>query len=289
MEPVTEQYNVVSRQCYVANPTPVFTRPAHHKHNLPAFNKKLIGAVAERDVSRWAGFYYYDAFHHKTSKLIERRRHFNKHRARAINALVAAMVYHLNIVSGTIPVSFTTLARESGLSTVSAAGNESITRATRAAHDLAAFGLITYKLLWDKVTRQYFPADIEVTDRFFDMAGSTPAAWEKARNQQLAWINTGLARKGEKPLTRTEATRRQKERLIEIAWQKRKTAQDIRRKRKIAALAAQKSETDLRHQISCQIQHEMSQGQHEGLTMDAFRKLVNQRLSWINTVARLRE
>ncbi len=218
-----------------------------------------------------------------------RQRHFNKHRARAINALVQAMVYHLNLVSGTIPVSFTTLARESGLATTSAAGNESITRATRAAHDLAAFGLITYKLLWDKVTRQFFPADIEVTDRFFDMAGSNPQAWEKARNQQLAWINLGLAKKGEKPLTRTEATRRQKEKLVEIAWQRRKTAQDIRRKRKIAALAARKDETDLRHQISCQIQHELSQGLHKGLTLDGFRKLVNQRLAWIQTVARQQE
>jgi len=48
-----------------------------------------------------------------------------------MNALVQAMVYHLNIVSGTVPVSFTTLAREAGLATHSAAGNESITRATR--------------------------------------------------------------------------------------------------------------------------------------------------------------
>ena len=68
------------------------------------------------------------------------------------------------------------------------------------------------------MTWQFFPADIEVTDRFFDMVGSNPAAWEKARNQQLAWINLGLAKKGEKPLTRTEATRRQKEKLVEIAW-----------------------------------------------------------------------
>lgn len=286
---MTEQTNITSRQCYVVNPTPVFTRPAHHKHNLPAYNKQLVDTVTSRDVARWAGFYFYDAFHHKTNKPVVRQRHFNKHRARAINALVQAMVYHLNIVSGTIPVSFTTLAREAGLATTSAAGNESITRATRAAHDLAAFGLITYKLLWDKVTRQFFPADIEVTDRFFDMAGSNPQAWEKARNQQLAWINLGLAKKGEKPLTRTEATRRQKEKLVEIAWQRRKTAQDIRRKRKIAALAARKDEPDLRHQISCQIQHELSQGLHEGLTLDGFRKLVNQRLAWIQTVARQQE
>lgn len=289
MEPVTEKSQLLSKTCYVTNPTPAFTRPVHHKHKLPAYNKQLLDGVLSRDVSRWSGFYYYDAFHHKTSKPVVRCRHFNKHRARAINAMVQAMVYHLNIVSGTIPASFTMLAREAGLATVSAAGNESITRATRAAQDMAAFGLITYKLLWDKVTRQFFPADIEVTDRFFDMAGSSALAWDTARNQQLAWINMGLAKKGEKPLTRTEATRRQKEKLMEIAWQKRKTAQDIRRKRKIAALASRKDEPDLRHQISCQIQHELSQRHHEGLTLDGFRKLVNQRLAWIHAVARQHE
>jgi incFII family plasmid replication initiator RepA len=245
--------------------------------------------VQSRDITRWVGFYYFDAFHHKTHRLLERKRHFNRHRARALNALVEAMVYHLNIVSGTVPASFTTLAREAGLATTSMAGNESITRATRAAQDLAAFGLITYKLLFDKVTRQFFPADIEVTDRFFDMAGSTAEAWASARNQQLAWINQGLVKNGEKPVTLTEARRRQKEKLVEITWQKRKADQDIRRKQKMAKLATRNSETDLRHQISCQIQHEMSQGEHQGLSLDDFRRLVNQRLSWIYTVAQQRE
>lgn len=286
---MTEQHHVRLRKCYVVNATPAFTRPAHHKHNLPAFNKRLIESLSARDVSRWAGFYYYDAYHHKTSKPVVRSRHFNKHRARAINALVHAMAYHLNIISGTVPASFTTLAREAGLSTLSAAGNESITRATRAAQDLAAYGIISYKLLWDKVTRQFFPADIQVTERFFDMAGSSAQAWHKASNQQLAWVNMGLVKKGHKPLTRTEAARLQREKLTEITWQKRKTAQDIRRKQKIARLAVRKDENTLRHNISCQIQHEMSQGLHNGLSFDGFRKLVNQRLSWIQTVARLRE
>lgn len=77
----------------------------------------------------------------------------------------------------------------------------------------------------------------------------------------------GLARKCEKPFTLTEATRRQKEKHIEIAWQRRKTAQDISRNCKIAALMVRKDETDLLHQISCRIQHELNQGLHEGLTL----------------------
>lgn len=273
----------------MVNPTPVFTRPAHHKHKLPAFNKTLIETLSGRDVSRWAGFYFYDAFHHRTNKALVRSRHFNKHRARAINALVMAMVYHLNIISGTVPVSFTTLAHEAGLSTKSKAGNLSITRATRAAQDLANYGVLTYKLLWDKVTRQYFPADIQVTDRFFDMVGSSAQAWQNASNQQLAWMNMGLTKKGQKPLTKSEASRLQREKLVEITWQQRKTAQDIRRKQKIARIADRKDDTDLRHQIGLQLQHEMRQGHHEGITLDGFRRLLNQRMALVRKIARQQE
>lgn len=273
----------------MVNPTPAFTRPAHHKHKLPAFNKSLLEKLSERDVSRWAGFYFYDAYHHKTNKPVVRRRHFNKHRARAMNAMAQGISYHLNIISGSVPVSFTTMAKEAGLATTSKAGNLSITRATRAMQDLAAYGVITYKLLWDKVTRQYFPADIQVTDRFFDMVGSSAQAWQKASNQQLAWQNMGLAKKGQKPLTKSEAARLQREKLVEITWQQRKTAQDIRRKQKIARIADRKNDTDLRHQISCQLQHELSQGQHDGITMDGFKQLVNQRLALVRKIARQQE
>lgn len=136
------------------------------------------------------------AYHHKTHQRIERQRHFNKHRARAICALTHAMCYHLHIASGTIPACFTTLANEAGLATVSKAGNLSITRATRAAHTLAAWGLISTSSFWDKVTKQYFPAEIEVTELFFDFIGVGADAFKRAQNQQLAWINRGLLKKG---------------------------------------------------------------------------------------------
>ncbi|MGY5374989.1 RepA family replication protein, partial [Enterobacter roggenkampii] len=82
--------NTISRQCYVVNPMPAFSRPVYHKHKLPAYNRRLLGLLEKRDVSRWEGFYFYDAFHHKTNKLLVRKRHFNRHRARAMNALVQA-------------------------------------------------------------------------------------------------------------------------------------------------------------------------------------------------------
>ncbi len=69
------------------------------------------------------------------------------------------------------------------------------------------------------------------------VGSSAQLLWHKARNQQLAWMNMGLSRKGQKPLTKSEAARLQREKLVEITWQKRKTAQDIRRKQKIARIA----------------------------------------------------
>jgi hypothetical protein len=42
--------------------------------------------------ARTYGFYFLPAYHHKTHQRIERQRHFNKHRARAICALTHASV-----------------------------------------------------------------------------------------------------------------------------------------------------------------------------------------------------
>jgi hypothetical protein len=96
-------------------------------------------------------------------------------------------------------------------------------------------------------------------------------------------MNMGLGRKGQKPLTKSEAARLQREKLVEITWQKRKTAQDIRRKQQIARIAEQKDDATLSHQIALQLQHEMRHGQHEGITMAGFQKLLNQRL-WLRKV-----
>ncbi|CAM3828338.1 plasmid replication initiator RepA [Rouxiella silvae] len=274
------------RSCYVKNANPSFTVPKHHTHNIPPFNKRLLSCVRGRDVSRWEGFYCLPAYHHKKEgQRIERRRHFNAHRAKAINALVEAMAYHLHLVSGTVPVSFTTLAEEAGLSTRSQSGNLSITRATRAAQTLAQWGVIHYRLMWDKVTKQYFPADIEVTHLFFDLIGVGNEAYKKAQNQQLAWINLDLAKAGEPAISLTEARRRQKQKLIDITWKRRKATQDIKAKRKKAKAALLKDVAELRHLAAKQLQFEMRQGLHEGIDMAGFKHLLNQRIAYYRKTA----
>lgn len=273
------------RDCYVLNPNPEFQAPAHHKHKLPAFNTRLIKTVSKRDVSRWEGFYFLPAYHHKTHQRIERQRHFNKHRARAIRALVHAMVYHLHIVSGTIPACFTTLAKEAGLATVSKAGNLSITRATRAAQTLAAWGLIQYKLIFDKVTKQYFPAEIEVTELFFDFVGVGADAFKKAQNQQLAWLNSGLLKKGEVAISFTEARRRQKQQYMETVWKRRKASQEMKKIKKAAKAAMAKDDESLRHDVAKQIQREIRDGLHEGIDLAGAKHLVNKRIKYYRQVA----
>lgn len=285
---VSEQntsFTPLVRDCYVLNANPAFQIPAHHKHELPAFNKRLINVVSKRDVSRWEGFYFLPAYHHKTHQRIERQRHFNKHRARAICALAHAMCYHLHIASGTIPACFTTLANEAGLATVSKAGNLSITRATRAAHTLAAWGLIQYKLIWDKVTKQYFPAEIEVTELFFDFIGVGADAFKRAQNQQLAWINRGLLKKGEAAISLTEARRRQKQQYIETTWKRRKASQEMKKIQKAAKVAVAKKDEELRHMVAKQIQSEIRQGLHEGIDLASVKHLLNKRIMYYRTVA----
>ncbi len=58
-----------SRQCYVVNPMPAFCRPEHHKHTLPAFNRRLLGMLGKRDISRWEGFTFTTPFTIKHTSL----------------------------------------------------------------------------------------------------------------------------------------------------------------------------------------------------------------------------
>nr|CAA72700.1 RepA2 protein [Buchnera aphidicola] len=67
----------------------------------------------------------------KKNITINRIRRLNKHRASAMRAMVQAMLYHLNEQSFEVQSTIEQLSDECGLSTISPAGNKSITRASR--------------------------------------------------------------------------------------------------------------------------------------------------------------
>ncbi|MGN9539368.1 plasmid replication initiator RepA [Escherichia coli] len=94
-----------------------------------------------------------------------------------------------------------------GLSTVSEAGNKSITRCTRALSQLKALGFIDYERRWDRVNKQYWPAKIEIRDQLLETVGITEQAWRRAVSQKLNYFNAKNSERLKKAITEADYKR----------------------------------------------------------------------------------
>ena len=76
---------------YVVNEFPEFAAPTHHKKR-PNFIMKTKSIMAKRDVCSWQGWYVLRPGH-------GRKRNFNLHCRRALNAMMAGMVHYVNLAT----------------------------------------------------------------------------------------------------------------------------------------------------------------------------------------------
>ncbi|AWK15642.1 plasmid replication initiator RepA [Candidatus Fukatsuia symbiotica] len=241
------------RTSYISNLYPVFTPPTSDKQR-PAFIRYSMQRASEKDVARSELLYIIQPTDPKTGELRPRFRRLNEHRARALRAMVPALLYHFNIASGLVMASVEQLADECGLSTLSEAGNKSITRASRLITDfMEPMGLVVCEKVWDKLMASYIPKLITLTPLFFMLFGVSPEKLESAQNQQMGWINKGLLEKGEPSITLIEARRRAKEQHIKRAFEHRKSRYAINKQhklaRRIAKLDEQTAKQDILHKL----------------------------------------
>lgn len=181
----------IVRGCYVANATPQFEKPGHHK-SRPKFIGKAYNIAAKRNLACWVGFV-------PLRPLIGRTRHWNKHRAQALNQMALAMLHYTNMITWQVETSVDVLTRKCGLDTTSRAGNHSITRGSRLIQDLGKMGLVEGEPLWDAAAGSFYYKAITVTERFWDMVGVgaeeairvREQAWEKWRTED-AWMKDGV-------------------------------------------------------------------------------------------------
>ncbi|CAL4326002.1 Probable replication-associated protein RepA2 (plasmid) [Buchnera aphidicola (Thelaxes suberi)] len=112
---------------YVNNKYPSFI-PYKKGKKRSQFIKFAMQLAAKIDIAR---------VHHTSNYVknnittINRIRGLNKHRASAMRAMIQAMLYYLNEQSCEVESTIEQLSDECGLSTISPAGNKSITRASR--------------------------------------------------------------------------------------------------------------------------------------------------------------
>lgn len=269
---------------YVANPHPVFTPPPQKKQR-PAFIRTALKEAERTDVARSEIFYTVQPVDPETLMPVARERRMNEHRARAIRAVVQALVFHLNIATGMVQASVTAISEECGLSSTSEAGNESITRCCRAIQHLEYYGILHCENVWDNTLKMNIPKMIWVTDLFFFMLGLEPGRYESARNQQLAWINQGLMAKGEDPITHTEAKRRAKENHIKRAFEHRARQHLAKKQRKNLIKLMAQDEVAARSEILAELVRRYSKEELLALGHAGLKRQVNIRYAQMRKLA----
>ncbi|WGL94085.1 plasmid replication initiator RepA [Arsenophonus nasoniae] len=271
------------RRCYVCNPHPAY-KPTKETSNKPAIIKAIVKAAKEACPSRHEAWYTTVSVK-KNGDIRNFIKRLNEHRARAIDALIVAMGDRLNIISGKVEASVEQLADWCGLSTESECGNKSITRCSKAIITLEELGVIICERVWDKTTGTYIPKMIWVTELFFTLINYDFGRFQAAQNQQLAWINQGLLKKNESPITLTEFRRRAKEKHIKYAFERRAKKCAFKREQKQA-----KKLLKLEKQQACtEILHDMikmySQSELQAMGHRKLKQLVEQRYYTLRKLA----
>jgi incFII family plasmid replication initiator RepA len=269
---------------YVHNPAPAFVAPEHHKAR-PSFIRKLCNFASKRKVWKWEGFYGLQPINPQTLKPIRRQRHFNLHRGRAIQAVTEAIAHHLNTVTGIAQVSVEMLAHQCGLATKSAAGNESITRASRAVMTLEEYGILKCEKVWDRTAGTWIPKLIEITPAFIRMCGLSDEEYEAAQRQQLGFQKRGLSLADAEQLTITEARRRARENHRRIAFERRQKQNKDHAARRLAKKLATKSLDEQRHEITKGLVKRLGRDELISLGPEGVKELVDRELGRLRRIA----
>jgi hypothetical protein len=157
----------VSRKNYIYNSQPKFN-PPKNKKQISRFICYAMKKASEIDVARSYLNCTLLPVDPQTGNVLIRFRRLNEHRARAMRAIVQAMLYYLNVKSYVVEASIEKLSDECGLSTFSNTGNKSITRTSRLInHFLEPMGFIKCKKMERKFLSNYIPKKIFLTPMFF--------------------------------------------------------------------------------------------------------------------------
>jgi len=269
---------------YAKNPNPQFVAPKHHNvKDRPYVLKKCANFAASNDLHHWTGWLY-------LRDALGRERKMYKDRQKSLAAMVQAIIHHLNLHDLQVKnVTIEQLADYCGLSTISEAGNKSISRAIRTIQMMAKAGLIECENVWDKVYNDcWLPKFIAVTPLFFEFLGIDYVEIEAAQAKRLAWAKS--VRKNElgyvtneeiESLSQTELRKRARLAHIRAAFSHRKRKVQARKQERLKKRLDQKSYNEKRTMIGNQLLKELKEVPR---TREEFERLINQRLSYLEKV-----
>jgi len=258
----------------VKNSTPAFTRPNHQK-NLPSFLVACNTMLTKCPASAWDGWQLIRRVHGKSL--------MNTHRASAINSLFIAIANHVDLKSSVVFSNVYDLAHATGLATVSAAGNVSITRCSRAIIEMEKAGFLETELVWDRVLGCHIPKFINVTDLFWEIAHPEGTkGYHAARESQISYQRQGLA-EPEEWLTVSQAKERRRRMHIKTAFKLRRAKHEKSKQRTAAKKLTNDNIVVSRGKIGKEILDEL--GSLHGLDPKAFQVMISQRYALYNKIA----
>lgn len=259
--------NIIKK--YVGNTCPIFTPPANSK-NRPDFIRFAMKRASEIDVARSEAicFFYISKY--------KRFRSLNEHRAKAMRAIVQAMLFHYNIITGVIHASVEQLSDECGLSTISKAGNKSITRASRLIKNfLEPLGFVRSQKKWDKYKGNYFPKTLVLTAKFFSLLDISEKQLEDAKKKQLAWANKNFQQNGEGIMNEKNFQKYTQSIRFQNICQYRKKKNNLRNKKSFASKFSTLGEQKIRSKILQKIIKNCSIKELKTLGISGLKKQVN--------------
>lgn len=271
------------RNCYVSNPNPSYQSPKPNAVK-PAIVRAMIKAAKYSNPARHEAWYTRPRIDIKTRLKKPFIKRMNAHRAKAINALIIAMIDRLNIVSGKVEASVEQLSDWCNLSTGSGA-NKSISRASRALTTLEELGTIKCERIWDNITHSYIPKIIWITNLFCVIINYEVGKFLAAQNQQLAWENKNLREKGEGPITLSEARRRAKAKHIKNAFDYRTKRIAFNKARRYAQNINNMDQLKARLTIINHLVKLYSKAELEAMGYQGLRRLVDQRYHALRKLA----
>ncbi|CAL4326051.1 Probable replication-associated protein RepA1 (plasmid) [Buchnera aphidicola (Neophyllaphis podocarpi)] len=275
----------MKRKRYIYNPNPIFVKPLNQKKR-PAFIRYAMKCAKDIDVARSEINYVIKPKNPRTGNKIVRFRRLNEHRARAMRAIVQAMLYHYNIASELVLASVEQLSDECGLSTVSLAGNKSITRASRLITDfMEPMGFVVCEKIWDNIIKTYIPKMITITPLFFMLFGISKFKLDNARRQHLGWINSCLKEKGEPSITVIEAKRIAKDIHIKNAFKHRKSIYIFNKQRNQAKKLIELDEKSAKQKILQDLVKRYSIGELVDMGVNGLKKQVSMEYFRIKKIA----
>ncbi|CAL4044154.1 Probable replication-associated protein RepA1 (plasmid) [Buchnera aphidicola (Tetraneura ulmi)] len=260
---------------YVSNYMPKFKIPKKNK-NRPNFIQNSMKLANEIDVARVELHYVIQPKNPQTGEIIKRYRRLNEHRACAFRAMVQAMLYYFNLSTNTVYASLEKLSDDCGLSTISPAGNKSISRASRLISKfMEPMGFLKSEKKWDNILGTYMPKIFILTPLFFELFGVTSKQLSKAKKQQLNWINNSLKKKGIKPLTEEKIYIKNKNLRIQKILEFRKSQHNFYIRQKRAKKIISNNEFQAKQKILKLLVKNYSLNELQKMGQGGLKKMVN--------------